>query len=129
MSSPFEPGVGTTFTNSAKGDCVSTDLTDKSDEFRRGYLSCVDDMRAWFLSEQSKQDNERAKLVEARRQAALREKNAREKLVKRFGYRAGATDVLRLTLKQIAELKRELKLNGEFTPSMNKVLRAVRETR
>ena len=108
---------------------MSTTLSDKSDEFRHGYLTCVDDMREWFLSEQDKQKKDRARLHEARGQAALREKNAREKLVKRFGYRAGAAAVLSLTLKQIAELKREWKLHGEITTSMNKVIRAAEETR
>lgn len=90
---------------------MSTDLTHKSDEFRHGYLTCVDDMREWFLSEQDKQNKERARLH------------------KRFGYRAGAAAVLSLTLKQIAELKRELKLHGEITSEMNKVIRAAQETR
>lgn len=92
---------------------MSTDLSDKSNDFRHGYLTCVEDMRQWFLAEQARFDAERTRL---KRKLNEEKKNFKRRHYSRNGYRAGVADILSFPLRQIADLKRQLKSDGDLSP-------------
>lgn len=101
---------------------MSTDLSDKSNEFRHGYLSCVEDMRGWFLSEQRQFAHEK------QRMKAHLEKQ-RHRLSRQYGYQAGVDAVLSLPLRQIAEFKRHYRTEARVTSHLIKALRLVHKDR
>lgn len=103
---------------------MSTDLSDKSNEFRHGYLTCVEDMRAWFFFEQTKFAAERKRL---KRQLEEEKANFKRKQRSVYGYHAGVRDVLALPLRQIADLKRQIKSDGQLSPVVRAVRSAVKQ--